>query len=131
MNILIIGVSAVLCCVVQLVMLVDRSVAVLDAAKKNKNKTPDVKSEGNSSVADPLVRAVDDVVALVGASGALFPNVVGPDATLATPVQYNGQTKRGRLEDLYVAYAKASMADLQALLQGGGDDSAAKLQQVP
>lgn len=108
-----------------LVSLLDRALAQLDAvkerskAKKEKVEEEDKGGEG-SAEPDPFVSAVDNVVDIVQSAGALFPVAVAADATLSTPVQYNGAAKKGRLEDLYVEYAKFGMlrigsGDLEAM----------------
>lgn len=99
-----------------LVGVMDRAVGQLDGAKaraKDKKAAAEgEKEDGAAAPTDPFIVAVDDVVGLVRSAGALFPAAVSANATLSTPVQYNGGAKKGRLEDLYVEYAKLGIFQL-------------------
>ena len=68
---------------------------------------------------------LDDLADFVGGAGAVFSATV-PGAVIE-PVQYNGKTRKGQIENLYLEYLKSTMS-LESLmgmmggLMGGGEE---------
>lgn len=94
-----------------LVQLVDRAISLLGSAP----------SAPDSNSTSPLDEAMNVVIGVASGAGQAFPLVCGADATLSTPVQYNGNAKKGKVEDLYLVAVKDGMqGTLGALIGGNG-----------
>lgn len=89
-----------------LVKLVDRAASTLDK-----------KSDESATV-----EALDDVANFISSIGSLFGLAAG--GAVIEPVQYNGKTKKNKLENLFFEYMKASM-DIKGMMSMMGAGSSA------
>ena len=103
-----------------LVTLVDRAAAALPATKSSPTSSA---AEGNATAPSAIVVALDGVVNLASAAADLFRRVIGDGAVLSSPVVYNGDLKRGKLEDMYVAYSKASIVSSTLSIAADGNST--------
>lgn len=123
-----------------LVVLVDQAISQLGLpAPPTPTPSPTSQTDNTTTTTPPppppVISTLDEVIGLAGLAGELFPQVVGPSATLSSPVQYNGAAKRGKVEDLFYEYYKTSMSDISALLMSGSssgsdDDNSLKIQKL-